>query len=72
VPGNPVFQQGGGYVDWSAKYNITESLTTYISATNILDRKSKAFQQIDQSGQNYMRSSFINDRRIQVGVTYQF
>jgi iron complex outermembrane receptor protein len=72
VPGNPVFQQGGGYVDWSAKYNITESLTTYISATNILDRKSKAYQQIDQSGQKYMRSSFINDRRIQVGVTYQF
>jgi TonB-dependent receptor len=72
VPGNPVFQEGGGILDLSIRYDITESLNLSMLAANILDAKSKSYQQIDESGQEYMRSSFLNDRRIQVGVTYQF
>ena len=72
VPGNPVFQDAVGFLDLSVKYDITESMKVSLLVANILDTKSKAYQQIDQSGQKYMRSSFLNDRRIQMGVTYQF
>jgi TonB-dependent receptor len=72
VPGNPIFQDAVGFLDLSIKYDVTESLNLSVLVANVLDTKSKSYQQIDESGQNYMRSSFLNDRRIQMGVTYQF
>ncbi len=72
VPGNPVFQDAVGFLDFSVRYDLTESLNLSLLVANILDTKSKSYQQIDESGQNYMRSSFLNDRRVQMGVTYQF
>ena len=72
ITGNPIFQESAGFVDASFKYDFTDNFQFRVSAANILDTKSKAFQQIDADGQTYDRSSFLNDRRIVFGLRYQY
>lgn len=72
VTGNPIFQEDRGYLDGSAKYNVTENLQLRLQVANILDTKANATQQIDAVGQRFGRTSFVGDRRIRVGVRYAF
>lgn len=72
VTGNPIFQEDRGYLDGSAKYNVTENLQLRFQIANILDTKANATQQIDAAGQRFGRTSFVGDRRIRVGVRYAF
>ncbi len=72
ITGNPIFQEEGGYLDASLKYDFTDQLQLRFQAANLLDTKSKATQQIDAAGQRYGRSSFLNDRRFEVGVRWQY
>ena len=72
VTGNPIFQEDRGYLDGSLKYDMTDALQFRLQAANILDTKAKATQQIDADGQRFGRTAFLGDRRIKVGLRYQF
>ena len=72
VTGNPIFQESVGFLDASVKYNINDNLQFRVSAANLLDTKSTAVQQVDETGQTFARSSFLNDRRVVFGLRYQY
>ena len=72
VTGNPIFQKATSFVDASVRYNFTDNLTLNVLVANITDEKSQSETQIDEAGTRYQRSSFINDRRFQVGLSYKF
>lgn len=70
VTGNPIYNSAAGFLDASLKFNIG-NLQLRGSIANILDTKSKARSYIDASGQMYDRFSFLNDRRIVVGLLFR-
>lgn len=70
VTGNPVFNSAAGFLDASLKYTMGP-FQFRASVANLLDTKSKARVQIDESGQMYDRFSFLNDRRIVLGILIQ-
>ena len=70
VTGNPIYNSAAGFLDASLKFNIG-NLQLRGSIANILDTKSKARSYIDASGQLYDRFSFLNDRRIVVGLLFR-
>jgi outer membrane receptor protein involved in Fe transport len=72
VSGNPIFQEDRGYLDGSFKYDFNDNFQFRAQIANILDTKAKATQQIDADGQRFARTSFVGDRRIRVGLRYQF
>lgn len=72
ITGNPVFQKATGFYDASVRYHFTENLTANLLVANITDTKNQSETQVDAAGTRYQRSSFLNDRRIQVGLTYKF
>jgi iron complex outermembrane receptor protein len=72
VTGAPIFQEERGYLDASAKYDFNDNLQFRVQIANILDTKAKATQQISADGQRFGRTSFLGDRRIRVGLRYQF
>ena len=72
VTGNPIYNSAAGFLDASVKYSLNDHVQLRASIANILDTKSKAKAQIDQAGQMYDRFSFLNDRRIVMGVFLQF
>lgn len=72
VTGNPIYNSPAGFLDASIKYRVNDHLQVRASIANILDTKSKAKAQIDQAGQMYDRFSFLNDRRIVMGVFLEF
>jgi len=72
VTGNPIFQTDRGYLDGSLKYDVTDALQVRFQVANILDTKANAEQQIDAAGQRFGRTSFLGDRRMKVGLRYQF
>ncbi len=72
VTGNPIRQDDIGFLDASARWNVTDNLEFSVQAANLLDTKSTASQQIDQAGQTFARSVFVNDRRFEFGIRYDF
>ena len=72
VTGAPIIQEERGYLDASAKYDFNDNLQFRVQVANILDTKAKASQQISADGQRFGRTSFVGDRRIRVGLRYQF
>ena len=72
VTGNPIIQEEIGFLDASFKWDITDQVQLSVLGANLLDTKAFASQQVDQAGQRYARSSFVNDRRFEVSVRYAF
>ena len=72
VTGNPIFQKSRGYLDGSFKYDFNDNFQFRVQVANILDTKAKAEQQIDADGQRFGRTSFVGDRRVKVGVRFQY
>ena len=72
VTGNPIYNSAAGFLDASIKYRLNEHVQFRASIANILDTKSKAKSMVDQAGQMYDRFSFLNDRRIVLGVFLQY
>ncbi len=72
VTGNPVFQKPTGFLDASVRYHFTDHLTANFLIANITDEKNQSETQVDEAGTRYQRSSFLNDRRVQVGLSYKF
>ena len=72
VSANPLYQTARGYLDGSLKFDVNDSLQFRTQVANILNTKAQAEQVIDDSGQRFGRTSFVGDRRIKVGLRYQF
>lgn len=70
VTGNPIYNSAAGFLDASLKFNFGR-FQIRGSIANILDTKSKARSYIDESGQLYDRFSFLNDRRMVIGVLWR-
>lgn len=72
ITGNPIKQDDIGFLDASFRWTVTDSLELSVQAANLLDTKATASQQIDQAGQSYARAVFVNDRRFEFGIRYDF
>lgn len=72
VTGNPIYTDKGGFLDASFRYDFNEHLQVRASISNVLDRKEKAFMLLNEQGQTAPRFAFLNDRRMVVGLRYQF
>lgn len=72
VTGNPIIQEEIGFLDASFKWDVTDQVQLRVQGANLLDTKAFASQQVDQAGQRYARSSFVNDRRFEFGIRYAF
>ena len=72
VTGNPIIQEEIGFLDASFKWDITDNIQIGVLGANLLDTKAFASQQVDQAGQRFARSSFVNDRRFEVSIRYAY
>ncbi|MEP1143448.1 MAG: TonB-dependent receptor [Henriciella sp.] len=72
VTGNPIIQEEIGFLDASFKWDVTDQVQLRLQGANLLDTKAIASQQVDASGQRYARSSFVNDRRFEIGIRYAY
>jgi iron complex outermembrane recepter protein len=72
VTGNPIYVAGGGFLDASFRYDINEHLQVSASIANVLDQKEKAFMLLNEQGETAPRFAFLNDRRMVLGIRYQF
>lgn len=72
VTGNPIYVAGGGFLDASFRYDFNEHLQVSASIANVLDQKEKAFMLLNEAGETAPRFSFLNDRRMVLGLRYQF
>jgi len=72
ITGNPIFVDGQGLLDGSAKWDITDHLQVRFFASNILGSEQSISQQVDQAGQDFARARIKVDRRLKAGFRYQF
>ncbi len=72
VTGNPIYTADGGMLDGSFRYDFNEHFQINASISNIFDKKEKAFMLLNEQGQTAPRFAFLNDRRMVLGVRYQF
>jgi iron complex outermembrane recepter protein len=72
VTGNPIYTDKNGFLDASFRYDFNEHLQVRASISNVLDTKEKAFMLLNNEGQTAPRFAFLNDRRMVLGVRYQF
>ena len=72
VTGNPIYTEAGGFLDGSFRYDFNEHFQINASISNILDSKEKAFMLLNEQGQTAPRFAFLNDRRMVLGMRYQF
>ena len=72
VSGNPIYNAPSGILDGSFRYDFNEHFQVSASMSNILDKKEKANMMLNETGQMAPRFAFLNDRRMVIGVRYQF
>jgi TonB-dependent receptor len=72
VTGNPIYTAPGGFLDASFRYDFNEHLQLRASVSNVLDKKEKAYMLLNEEGQTAPRFAFLNDRRMVIGLRYQF
>ena len=72
ITGNPIFQEDAGFLDGSAKYDVTDALQLRFQVSNILATSQDATQQINADGDRFSRASIQFDRRFRFGLRYNF
>jgi TonB-dependent receptor len=72
VTGNPIYTAAGGFLDGSFRYDFNDHFQISASISNILDKKEKAYMLLNTEGQTAPRFAFLNDRRMVLGMRYQF
>lgn len=72
ITGNPIFVEGEGVLDGSAKWDINDYVQLRFQVSNILGNETELYQQVDQAGQDFERAKFKSDRRIKFGVRVQY
>jgi TonB-dependent receptor len=72
ITGNPIFVEGEGILDGSAKWDINDQFQVRLQVSNILGNETELYQQVDLAGQDFPRAKFKSDRRIKFGVRFQY
>lgn len=72
ITGNPIFVEGEGVLDGSAKWDINDYVQLRFQVSNILGNETVLVQQVDQAGQDFERAKFKSDRRIKFGIRVQY
>ncbi len=72
VSGNPIYNSASGILDGSFRYDFNEHFQVSASVSNIFDKKEKAEMMLNETGQMAPRFAFLNDRRMVLGMRYQF
>ncbi|MEL7109747.1 MAG: TonB-dependent receptor, partial [Pseudomonadota bacterium] len=72
VTGNPIIQEEIGFLDASFKWDVTDQVQLGVLAANVLGTEAFASQQVDQAGQRFARSNFLNDRRLEISIRYAY
>jgi TonB-dependent receptor len=72
VSGNPIYNAATGILDGSFRYDFNEHFQVSASVSNIFDTKEKANMLLNETGQMAPRFAFLNDRRMVIGMRYQF
>ncbi len=72
ITGNPIFVDGEGVLDGSAKWDISDRIQLRFQASNILGNETNLYQQVDQVGQNFPRAKIKSDRRLKFGIRVQY
>jgi iron complex outermembrane recepter protein len=72
MTGNPTYNEAGGFLDGSFKWNVNKHLQIHTSIENMLDTTTKAVMQVDAAGNTLPRFAIKNDRRIEVGLRYLY
>ena len=72
ITGNPIFVEGEGVLDGSAKWDINDNVQIRFQVSNILGNETELYQQIDAEGQDFERGKVKSDRRLKFGVRFQY
>ncbi len=72
VSGNPIYNESSGLLDGSFRYDFNEHFQVSASISNIFDKKETAYMLLNETGQTAPRFAFLNDRRMVLGLRYQF
>jgi TonB-dependent receptor len=70
--GFPIWQKGNGYLDASVRYRVSDNIEVSIQGSNLSDTKTVLLQQVDNRGTLLPNATFMNDRRIQLGVRLKY
>jgi TonB-dependent receptor len=74
----PVWQESAGFLDATARYAITENIELNLRGSNLLNTKTKLYQQVadveSPEGKNVLvpNAWFQNDRRFEIGARVKF
>jgi iron complex outermembrane receptor protein len=60
----PLWNDDAGFLDGSVFYQVNDSISIGLQATNLLDTESKTIMILDDGGTQAGRSWFIQDRRV--------
>lgn len=69
---SPIYNEGGGQLDFSFRYTINENFKVGFEANNLLDSETKTSLQYNQEGVQTPRSYFINDKRYALVLSGSF
>lgn len=69
---SPIYNMSGGQLDFSFRYNITDTIKAGFEANNLLDAVTETQVQFNQAGMLTPRSYFMNDRRFSFVLSAAF
>ena len=72
ITGNPNRQDANFQIDASVKYKLTDNLQISLQGVNLTDELQDSTDLLNEAGETFQRSSFMFDRRFQLGIQYTF
>lgn len=69
---SPIYNEGGGTLDFSFRYTLSENFKVGFEANNLLDTETKTALQYNQEGVQTPRSYFVNDKRYALVLSGSF
>ncbi|MGD8174875.1 TonB-dependent receptor [Marinimicrobium sp. ARAG 43.8] len=72
ISGQPIWNDDAGFLDGSVFYNVNDSITIGLQATNLANTQTKTLMMLDGEGRETGRSWFVNDRRLALIVKASF
>lgn len=69
---SPIYNEGGGTLDFSFRYTLSENFKVGFEANNLLDNETKTALQYNQEGVQTPRSYFVNDKRYALVLSGSF
>ena len=72
ITGNPNIQDDNFSLDASVKYQFTDNFQVSLQGTNLTDELQTSKDILNGGGETFQRSSFMFDRRFQLGMQYTF